>query len=257
MTRRKGTAPGHRKFFRGARTFLLGAIGVVLGLHGPAVFADQYRVTVSDLPSFDMDDSVSYSSNLRLDTDFLPPVADLGIVPPVAGTGTGGSSIPLPTPDPSGFRVSPPDTTAPERPQTNLDGFLDPNTPPPSQAFINMMRGLFLLTDPAIVAGVWKYCLAENPALTLREKVPNAVLAYSWATGIPLSDGSFVRMNSFATRGTVDSFSGLGVREIPWGSRRVSIGNGTVVNMIPPMEDGWYHIASPEGWIIGLWVIPQ
>jgi len=240
-----------------SRTLILGLAGICFFSYGREALADRYRVKIGNLGPCYVDDSQSYSLNLRLDTGFGAPASDLGLAPPASGTNAGAGTVTVPLFDPSGSRIDAAGIPDPIRPQTNLDGILDPNTPPPSQAFINRMRGHYLTTDPVIIAGAWKCYLADNPALGFEEKTANAVLVYSFATGQALANGSFSQMDPNATRGVVLASSGQQLRSYPWGPRIGHMPYGATVNLIPPLEEGWYHVVSPSGWIMGIWFLPQ
>jgi len=242
----------------GSRRLALCLTAVALFLPFQAAFADRYKVVVSDLPPQYLNDARSYVLNLRLNLSLQLPSGEWGIAPPARGTGSSQPGGDLPISDPTATAIDP--SIPPSgvgRPQVDIDTLLDPAPPPPSQEFIDRMRTIYGETDPTIVAAVWRLFLSEDPKLTLPERCGNAVFAYSLLTGRPLGEGSLLDINPKATRGTTISLAGLTLRSTPWGPTIDVLTEGTVVNFLPPTEDGWYHVDSPRGWVCGLWVKAQ
>jgi hypothetical protein len=219
--------------------------------------ADRYRIDVSDLPAVYLEDSTSYGLGFHPDRGLLPPPADLGITLS-GGPGTGRTSLALPASDPFSVQVSSPGPYAMDRPQRDLDALVDPAPPAPSAQFVQWMRTNYFTTDPAKVLAVWKWYLEQDPARSFREKCENAVLACSLAMGQPVAGGSLDLINPLATSGTITALTSQSPRSYPWGPRLgTSYSRGTRLGLTPPMEEGWYHITSPSGWIIALFFRPQ
>lgn len=126
----------------------------------------------------------------------------------------------------------------------------------PTPVFTARLASIYGLTDPGQVRGIFRWYQGETAMLGEEERVGNAVIRFSLATGDPVGGSRPDTLAPLATQGVVRSAVGVQVRSRPWGPRSGALVDGATLSLIPPAEGPWYHVdtGSGDGWVSGIWL---
>jgi len=218
-------------------------------------------IQFGDLPPSWVPDSKSLGASLNLvgGGAYLPPsAATLALLNQFPAPNTPVVITIAPPKNPATLKApTTPAANPPTHVQSSLDTQLKTPTTTPSAAFTALLKTVYNCTDPKELAILWKRFGTEPASLSLAERVGNAVVKQIVETKRTVAGDSMARpdlLKPAATRGTVRSANGVGVRATPFGtSAGQSLANGSAVDLVPPAQGPWYHLKS-GGWVAGLWI---
>lgn len=223
--------------------------------------AERYAVQFGFLPPIYTPDSTEMS--LRFDgasAGFQAPTL-ANPVPLAIPSAAPVAAVVVPAdPNPALSRV----TTSASAAPANMPGTLNDLTPGPIGAptpeFIAALNRVYSSSVQEEVDAVWAKFQSEPDSLPIDQRVGNAVVKFMVQLGTSPGADSSARpdlLKPNATRGTVRSANGLGVRASPWGPPGgAALGSGATVEIIPPADGPWYQVRSGSGtgWVAGLWL---
>lgn len=231
--------------------------------------AERYVLSIGSLPPVIVQDSRTYTIQLEPERDMIPcsealasqalpasaPAPD-PVVPPAA---------PVPPDSTASGAVAPYDEAFARiaTPSVDHEEVLNPPTPP-TPAFDSFIRSTYSITDAADVQGAYMFYLKEPAGIPDVSRMSNALIRHILSLGVSPAGGSTARPDQLIAQpraGTIRVGSGgLNVRQGKWGAPSGQLlPAGTALTIVPPAEEGWYHVRGPggEGWVPGLWVDAQ
>ena len=233
------------------------ALALALGATAPA-FADRYVCRWGDLPEIYTPDSVEMAMHFDGARGGLrPPTTQLPItLPALAAVPAVNVTVPI---DPNAAMSRVVTAAAPTTATVVTRGadLAPPNPGPPSQAFIDALKKVYSASVQAEVDQVWGLFQREPAALPIDQRVGNAVVRFIVRLGKAPGADSTARpdlLKPNATRATVRSANGVGVRSAPWGAPGgAALGSGASIELVPPATGPWYQVKS-GGWVAGIWL---
>lgn len=223
--------------------------------------ADRYAVQFGFLPPSYVPDSTDMSLHFDAATAGFQAPTLANPVPLAIPAAPAIAAVTVPAdPNPALARVTTGQPTALLNMPETLADLVPAPSGPPSAEFIAALNRVYSSSVQAEVDAVWGKFQSEPDSLPIDQRVGNAVVKFIIQLGRSPGSDSSARpdlLKPNATRGTVRSANGLGVRSSPWGPPGgAALGSGATVEIVPPAEGPWYQVRSGSGtgWVAGLWL---